>query len=452
MWGWVQHTAQPSRADWSETPLPDLVSFSVKGASFPGGRCKVLLAGPPNRWVSLPAQPCRWAQGDKIELPRHAVLRGWSLDRPSPRVLWVNHYIGHHRNMNGFWFALAKWRFRLYQACAHDPGANFVLASLSGMPGIMRWLRLDWLRQSGLGHLTAVSGLHVGTLAQVVGWAVVRLACLVPRMGARVAGVDVGHLLAVLFCSLPLLTFVMTTGGAASACRALLCWGVWSLGGVFGLNLHRLSLLGAIAVGMLVWHPDWSKNPGFYFSFVATTILIWPATEQQAEDLCSPSEVKGISKRVGRRFVSWLSQSSWSTSWRLFWALAPLSLWFFQTSSLVAVPANLLAIPVFAGWVLPFGLMAFALAAFSEVLGCPGVAYDLVIDLLFLAGIGGNLILDVAQCLSQFPQGSLWHWAWVACMALIFHPQGRSCSPLHPLLWAPTPLLWVLMGAPLWAS
>lgn len=451
LWTFVQWGPGRLAADWRPEPGTDLVSFTVKGASYPGARCKVMVAGPPHRWLSLPAQPCRWSQGDGIELPRRVVQRGWPADKQGPRVLWVRHYIGHQRRSRGYWVALAKWRMWLYQACGRDPGSNFVLASLSGMPRVLRWLRLDQLRQAGLGHLTAVSGLHVGTLAHAVGWIAMRIAGLLPRPKGGPGRFDIGQLFNLCFCALPLLAFVMATGAAASACRALLCWGLWALAAGFGLNLHRLSLLGAIALGMLAWCPAWLSDPGFYFSFVATAILLWPDAQGRTRDEAAPSSFgdlwgagKGMTIRV-------LSQSSWSTSWRLFWALAPLSLWFFKKASLVAVLANLVAIPVFAGWVMPLGLCAVGIAACSELLGCAGAAYDLVVALFSLAGMGGVLILDLARCLSAVPQGGPWHWTGICAVALLLHPRGRPLSPLHPLRWAPTPLLWVLMCAPLWA-
>lgn len=432
-------------------PLPrglsgELLSFEVQGASRPGARCKVELRGLPDLWVSLPAQPCLWSAGDRIELPGASVRR-WK-QRPSRhRVLWVSHYVGHKRSRGGFWEALAKWRVWLFVHCGKDPGANFVLASLSGMPQVLRWKRLTWLRQAGLGHLTAVSGLHVGTLAQVVFWTLMRVMGAFRWSRRPGACVDFAHLLAVLACTVPVLAFVMATGAAASACRALLCWGTFALAASFGLHLHRLSVLAWIAIGMLAFRPAWWGDPGFCFSFVATAVLLWPRPSSFERSFLAGPQTLGIWRS---RAQALLAQSSWSTSWQLCWALAPLSLWFFGTSSMVSVFANLVAIPVFAGWVLPLGLLAVGLAALSEFFGCAQLCFGLVANLFYLAGWGGALILDTARFFSRVSPGGPWQWSLLSVWLLVIYPTREHLSPLHPLAFAPKSLLWVLVGAPLW--
>lgn len=447
-WAFLAKRAGPSRPAWSQGPQLHLVSFAVKGASRPGSRCKVQLHGPPDFWVSLAPTPCRWAQGDRIELSRESLDGLAKNPAKARRGLWVSHYIGHRRQRSGFWASLANWRSWLFVACSSDPGANFVLASLSGMPNVLRKTRLSWLRDAGLGHLTAVSGLHVGTLAQVVGWASLRMMGLgrVPNF-ARF-GVDIRQVAAILLSTVPLIAFVLATGAAASASRAFLCWVTFSLTAACGLNLHRLIALGAIAVLMLACRPSWWGEPGFCFSFVATAVLLWP---QRALEEVAESEERAARLGSWHRFKQWLAQSSWSTSWQLCWALAPLSLWFFEKASLVSVFANLVAIPVFAMWVLPIGLLALALAGLSSALGCAWQAQDLVVDLFTVAGYGGSLVLETARLASAFPQGTPWHWSILSAWALVFYPTRKPVSPLHPLAFAPRTLLWVLLGAPLWS-
>lgn len=430
--------------DWAQANDPQLVSFAVKGAARPGSRCKVELQGPVELWVSLPSTPCHWAQGDRIELSKATFARLGPLNGKPRSLLWVNHYIGHRQARGGFWVALATWRSWLFVACGREPGANFVLASLSGMPNVLRWIRLRWLREAGLGHLTAVSGLHVGSLALVLNWILSRIlgSFRTPRTSAL--GVDLGQLLATGLCMTPLLIFVLATGAAASASRALLCWVAFALATSFGLNLHRLSLLGAIAAVMLFYHPAWWGAPGFCFSFVATAVLLGASSTPSSEPpTCGKGGLQWLKAR--------LAQSSWSTSWQLFWALAPLSLYFFKQASLVSVFANMVAIPVFAAWVLPFGLLGVVTAGLSELLGCASQAHDLVVDLFFLAGRGGTMILAIAKLASEVPQGSPWYWSCLAAWALVIYPTRRPLSPLHPLAFAPKTLLWVLVGAPLWA-
>lgn len=404
----------------------ELVAFEVVGAALPGKRCLVQTrrAASPHAvfWLSLPHRPCRWSSGDRIEVSRTRLRPGRGHRR---RPLRVSHYVGQHRSTRGFWVALSNWRSALFVRCDPDPGASFVLASVTGMPRVMRRYWVERLRQAGLGHLTAVSGLHVGTLAQAMTWTFLRFV-RGRRLGARGRyPVDFIYAMSLVLASVPVLAFVCATGLAASACRALLCWGVWALGVSAGANFHKVSMLGWIAWGMLVVNPHWGWDPGFYFSFVATAILLWHQP--------SPS-------------------SSWSTSWQLAWGLAPLSLFFFQGASLVSVAANLVAIPVFGMWVLPLGLSGVALAAISSLLGVSALTEGAVVGLMQWAGMGGSVIMGVAEGLSVVPMGGRWHWACLAAWTLACGPSRPEYGPLHPLYFARRPLLWLLVSSPMWGA
>lgn len=394
-----------------------LVSLAVYGASRPGARCEVLV-GPDGRYrLSLPAYPCVWAKGDRIEMPGSKLVSG-------RRSAYIDYYVGHHGAKPGFWLELARWRQRMFVRCDAHEGASFVLASVTGMPGALRRYWRERLRRAGLGHLTAVSGLHVGSLAGALTWFALRLGggrC--PRSWARL-GLDFGYLGSAVLALPLLLCFVLATGAAASACRALLCWIVIAAIMVKGLNLSRLSTLAWIAWVMLLYRPAWASSPGFYFSFVATAILLWPG----------PGPGSG-------------SVSQWRTSWRLTWGLAPLSLWFFGRASMVAALANAVAIPVFALWILPIGLLAVALAAGASLLGYAHQAEQGVFELLCLAGRGGELVLALADKLGAVDLGQPWHWSVLSAWVLVLYPAGQRWIGPSPRL-----LLWSLVLAPYWAA
>lgn len=401
-----------------------LVSLTVSGASMPGARCLVRVREPSGLRLSLPAQPCVWAQGDRIEIPASRFQRYREGQR---RSIYVTHYVGHTRDREGFWVAVAAWRRRLFARCDPHSGAMLALASVAGMPQVLRRYWRTRLREAGLGHLTAVSGLHVGTLAQGFTWVLVRVVELLrgARRRRRRLGFDGVYACAVGAASGFVLLFVLLTGASASAWRALLCWLVVSGMVIFGASLHRLSMLGWIAWGMLVCCPAWWASPGFYFSFVATAILMWPLPNRQSE---------------------------WMTSWRLTWGLAPLSLWFFAKASMLSALANLVAIPVFSFWVMPIGLLAIVVAAVGSCLGLADVVEEVVFQLFLVAGRGGSLILAVARGLGGYELGAPWHWSVLCAWVLVLYP-GDSPGRLGRWLeLAPRPLLWFLVFAPLWVG
>lgn len=403
----------------------ELEAYEVVGASFPGARCRVRVRSVRGHrmplWLALPAEPCVWAQGDRIEVTaRQAPVRS----RPGSQVRRVSHYVGQHRVFKGFWVALARWRWRLFVHCDPRPGSAFVLASVGGMPRVLRRLRRERLRQVGLGHLTAVSGLHVGLLAQGVSWFATRLGSGLVRRWDRAWPIDFTVLWGLGCALLPVLTFVVATGGRVSACRALGCWLLVVGCNALGLHLHRLYTLAWVAWVMLILEPLWWTSPGFYLSFGATCLLLWPSSRPL---------------------------SAWSTSWQLMWGLAPLSLFFFGQASLVSVGANLLAIPVFGCWVLPIALVALGIAGASSLLDQAHRVEPLVFWLFDLAGQGGALILASSRLLSVVSAGDRWVWALIASWILVVYPAKPHWVVGHPLHFATRPLLWVLVSAPMWA-
>lgn len=328
--------------------------------------------------------------------------------------------------MRPAWIALARWRQRLFTATAWDDGASFALASISGMPRVLPFQRIRDLRGAGLSHLMAVSGIHIAilatTLARLLQRLVLRLTLGLVSAMARPWGIDpvvfVTHLLAFAL----VLGFVFATGGAPSAYRALACWSVVSGTQLLGLSMHRLATLGWIGWTMLVLHPQWSLSPGYYCSMVATAILVFP--------------------RAGLPSV-------WATSWRLCWGLAPLSLLFFERAAFLSVVANLLAVPVFTHWVLPFGLCGLFLAALATAVGMEPALVSSVELCLTWAGFGGQLILDLAAWLGPVGSGGRDLWGMGCAWILVVAPKDKRHRVWRWL--APPWLLWLLASAPLWS-
>lgn len=400
----------------------------VVTAASPGRECRVRarITGNARRmvWLSLPPDPCHWTRGDRLEVPARSLAQGRGSRR---QPLHSEIYLGHARSGSRFWIALAKWRWQLARRLDANSAANFVLASVSGMPRVLRGYWLERLRRSGLGHLTAVSGLHVGSFAQLLAGITLRLTALLPSGGMQLRWLPVDSRLLGSrgVAALGVAAFVLATGASPSAVRAALCWGTLALAELAGLSLHRSTTLGWIAFGMLSVEPAWWENPGFYLSMVATGILIWPHAQGSGQ---------------------------WAASWRLFWGLAPLSLFFFRQASLYSVLSNAIAIPVFGMWVLPLALFGVVVATLSELIGCSARALEYVIAIFELAGEGGRVILLVAKWVAMLPGGSRRDWALLAGVILVFYPGHWGATGDRPVYGASMALLWFLATAAWWTA
>ncbi|TBO34015.1 DNA internalization-related competence protein ComEC/Rec2 [Aquabacterium lacunae] len=258
-----------------------------------------------------------------------------------------------------------RWRAHLRagvlaHACpAGQAPATWGATCLSpGVAGLVRGLALgeqgaiqpaDWdaLRLTGTAHLAAISGLHVAMMgwlcARVLGWLWRRS----PRAMARQPAPQVERVALVLGA----LGYALLSGWGVPAQRT-----VWMVGVVAALQAtgHRwpwplVCLLAA--VGVVAWDPWALMSAGFWLSFVAVAVLMWSGDEPQL----ALSAQQGAWQSVREQ-----ARSLWRTQWVATVGLAPLSLVFFQATSLVGLVANLGAIPWFSLALTPLALLGLA--------------------------------------------------------------------------------------------
>ena len=118
----------------------------------------------------------------------------------------------------------------------------------------------DALRDSGLAHLLAVSGLKVAVVVSMVA-AACAAAALSPRTRLLLSGAAVG-------------SYVVVSGGGAAAVRsALMAGAAWGLRGT-GRTIDSLPLLSAVAALMLAVDPGLCRDVGFQLSFLGTLGIV----------------------------------------------------------------------------------------------------------------------------------------------------------------------------------
>jgi competence protein ComEC len=221
---------------------------------------------------------------------------------------------------------------------ANDPHAARLLRALS--VGDERALdEHDWqiVRTTGIAHLIAISGFHVG-LAAVFGALLVRLLWwLVPVLGLRLA-----RPLAEAAVAFP----------AAFAYGALAGFGLpttrtlWMIAVVAGWRLLRRGSgfaegFGLALAAILIVDPLSVLSAGFWLSFAGVALLAWTLAHDRGW--------RGHLKEIG--LVPLLMTL----------ALLPLTVWFFGQASLIGPLANLAAVPFVSFVIVPLDLAACAL-------------------------------------------------------------------------------------------
>ena len=250
---------------------------------------------------------------------------------------------------------------------AHEPplSEKGVLAALAvgDRLGISRQ-RWEVLRRSGLGHLVAISGLHVG-LAATFGFMVIgrlwRLAgTLTGKLPARLAGVWGALLCAFSYSAL--------AGFPVSTVRAFI---MISLGAVLLLVMRRPRLEDLLAAAMLVvgiTQPLSVFSPGFWLSFAA----VWLIVRFVVNPHFTPDYWNEQARRETKAWfykLLFYARTLIRLQIVLLIGLAPLLLIWFGELSLVAPVVNFVAVPVFELIVVPLVLMGlvFYFSGFSQV-------------------------------------------------------------------------------------
>ncbi|MGN6790341.1 MAG: DNA internalization-related competence protein ComEC/Rec2 [Rhodanobacteraceae bacterium] len=196
----------------------------------------------------------------------------------------------------------------------------------------------DWqvVRATGIAHLIAISGFHVG-LAAVFGALLVRFTWwLFPALGLRFA-----RPLAEASIAFPAsLAYGALAGFGLPTTRTLLMiavvagWRLLRRGGGFGEGF------GLALAAILIVDPLSVLSAGFWLSFVGVALLAWT--------LARDSGWRGHLKEIG--FAPLLMTL----------ALLPLTVWFFGQASMVAPLANLVAVPFVSFVIVPVDLVACA--------------------------------------------------------------------------------------------
>jgi competence protein ComEC len=201
------------------------------------------------------------------------------------------------------------------------------------------------VRDAGLAHVLAVSGLHVVIL---VGLVVVLLRRVLVFWTALAVRIDVGRVAAALGVPLALV-YAALAGGAPSAWRAAVA-AAMSYGLVAAGHRPRAGAVAAIAAMVLAaWSPADAMRPALLLSVLATAALVGAARPQTR--LLFDADARPFARTLETVREATLA------SVRTTLATAPLVVWCFEGVPLVGIAANLALVPVGSFVLLPLAAL-----------------------------------------------------------------------------------------------
>ncbi|MGI2092024.1 DNA internalization-related competence protein ComEC/Rec2 [Shewanella oncorhynchi] len=327
------------------------------------------------------------------------------------------------------------------------PQGDILLALLLGDKHLISQARWQALRQTGTGHLVAISGLHLSVVAAWV------YACLLFGLSRLVSHQSRRNM-----------TFALVAAGIGAAFYAYLAgFGVSTQRAlVMILLLMLLSLLKRFSTAwerllfalfvVLLLDPLACLSAGFWLSFCALGVILYTLVIQ-------PKEFTAVSTRRTRVGAGLLQ--FWAIQWRLSLGLGLLQGALFGGVSLHSLWMNILAVPWFSFVVIPLAMAGFICWWVSTAFGFSWLGllrlsdwslspYSQLLDISQQLPAHWLALSDtiLALGLSALIGGMLWRYvpknknytSWLSLLSLLFIPALLFCitlwSPIQNNRWA----------------
>ncbi len=257
-----------------------------------------------------------------------------------------------------------------------EDAAGLAVALICGERDLIADELAEGFRGSGLGHLLAVSGLHVMMFGLSVLWILERM---LPRRAACVLG------LVLVF------GYSGLAGGGPSVSRAAVLFAAKVTAPLLMRRYDALNVLAAAALLLVAGRPGLVFDVGFQMSFAACLSLI--SVRPVMLRWMGP-----VPLRLRDALAATLAAHT---------AVFPLVLYHFEASSLLGLIANPLVTPVFglvlaSIWILTGGAVLGVPSVLLRVLAAPVAALAGVVRLLARMPLGVQLTLDLGELICVY--------------------------------------------------
>jgi len=243
------------------------------------------------------------------------------------------------------------------------------------------------MRDAGLAHVLAISGLHMGLVTATIFFMIEACLALFPSIALRVAPAKLAAVVA--WCGA--LAYLFLSGGAVSTVRAFIMVSVALVAVLIDRKAFSLRSVAIAAIFIVLVQPNAVISVGFQMSFAAVAALVVVYNRYGLTLIYG----KAIKKEGGLKWFHKLGGvmiASIITTLVAELAIAPFALYHFQNIVLYGVLANMIVIPIISFCVMPLLLLSLILMPFG---------LDWMI--LPLVEIGLNIVVDTALWVSALP-------------------------------------------------
>ncbi len=280
---------------------------------------------------------------------------------------------------SGFQMGIEDLRNRIsgrIMAAMQGPRGGISAALMVGKRGAISEGDNEAMRASGLAHMLAISGLHIGLFSGVVFFFIRLCLVLIPGFALQYPVKKIAAVAAIAAA----VFYMLIAGATIPTQRAVFMTGVAFVAILFDRSPLSMRLVAFAALCVLVVAPESLMSVSFQMSFsaVAGLVAFYDATRGWWKKVHAQA---GWLRRLGLYVLSICMTTVIAT-----FATAPFALYHFQTLAVYGVLGNVLAMPVLTFWVMPLSVLAYALMPF----GLEGAVFPIM-------GQGVQAILSVAH-------------------------------------------------------
>ncbi|MHC9086100.1 DNA internalization-related competence protein ComEC/Rec2 [Luteimonas sp. RIT-PG2_3] len=363
----------------------------------------------------------RWQVTVRVRAPRGLRNPGWfdsekhALARRVAAVGYVRTREVLQRDAEGR--GIDGWRHAVagrIEAAVDLEGARFIRALAIGDTRALTDGDWEALRATGLTHLIAISGFHVGMVGGFFAMLASGLWWLLPGLGRRLPRPQAAAIVALLGAS----AYAAVAGWELPTVRTVLMIAVVVVARLTRQQLRVFDALALAAIAMVLVDPLSVLSAGFWLSFAGVAWLVWCLPDARGQSL-----LRGLL----------------SSQWVATLGLLPLTVVLFGQASLAGPVANLVAIPWWSLVVVPLALLGTGLEALSS--GSGDWAWRLAAWAFDTSWSLFDWLASSPLALWWLPEAR-WFALPLAVLAAfwILLPRGVPGKVLAALLWLP--LLW----------
>ncbi len=216
----------------------------------------------------------------------------------------------------------------------------------------------DSMFVSGIGHVLSISGYHMAVVAGVVFFILRALLALIPGLSERAPIKKWAAFAALLVTAF----YLVLSGAEVATQRSFIMIAIVLIGVLLDRPILTLRTVTIAALVVLLFAPEAVVHPSFQMSFAATLALI------AGYERGIPWARAGADTSLGARAALWGVREILSlivASLLAGLATTPYAAFHFHRMAPYGVLANLLAMPIVSGWVMPMGILGVVTLPFG---------------------------------------------------------------------------------------